>query len=235
MKMVLKKKENILTVFIIAVLMMNIFYVSAISGSMGNARMILYPEVNGWFTTTIEKTILVKNVNDVPINITLKTDVEGEKFLEIIDKSFILEPNTEKKAQFKVKVKKEGTYEGKINVFFSSVDSETNEAGVVLSSTIIVIAKKNQDYEEGNLDGETDNEDSNTDSGNIITGGAIGTGNKLGITILSISTLILLVALIGLVIYASKKRKLKSMVKEEGKSGKKLNGTSRKKEISQHP
>ena len=129
-------------------ILINSVLISAITGSMGNAKMILYPEVNGWFTTTIEKTILTKNVNDVPIKIRLERDLEAIKFIELIDEGYILEPGTEKKAQFLVKVKKEGRYEGRINVFFSAVEGK--EAGVVLSSQIIVIAKKAQDYEEIN-------------------------------------------------------------------------------------
>jgi len=152
-----------LVVLALIVLLVNITFVSAITGSMGNARMILYPEVNGWTTTTIEKSILTKNVNDIPIDIKLEVAEDSTEFLELVDENFILEPGTEKKAEFLVKVRKEGTYNGKINVFFSSVadDNESNkEPGVALSSTIIVIAKKDQDYNE--ID-EEDVDNSETD------------------------------------------------------------------------
>jgi len=45
--------------------------------------MVLYPEVNGWFSTTIEKSILVKNVNDEEIKITLEADEEGKEFVRV--------------------------------------------------------------------------------------------------------------------------------------------------------
>ncbi len=203
----IKKKPDILVAILIGFVLINSIYISAITGSMGNARMILYPEVNGWFTTTIEKSILVKNVNDVPINITLTADKEGEEFLEVLDDNFILQPNTEKKAEFLVKVKKEGTYEGRINVFFSPIDSK--EPGVVLSSTIIVIAKKDIDYQEDEEENEVE----------IITGDVsdeINEEDKIskGIIFLGISSFVLLIVLAYLIFV---------MIKRETKKGGKLN------------
>ena len=49
-------------VFIILILISSISLVHAITGSIGNARMVLRVNVGD----TIEKYILVKNVNDIP-------------------------------------------------------------------------------------------------------------------------------------------------------------------------
>ena len=57
--------------------------VSALTGSIGNAKMVLYPEVNGWTNTYIQKTIQVNNVNEVPVNITLKLDENASEFIEL--------------------------------------------------------------------------------------------------------------------------------------------------------
>ena len=177
--------------------------VSALTGSIGNAKMILYPEVNGWTTTTIEKSILVKNVNDEAIKITLQTDEEGSEFLELIDTEFTLEPDTEKKAQFLVKVKKVGTYNGKINVFFSPLDEKG--PGVVLSSDIIVIAKKDQGYEEPEEEEETE------EDVNVITGGAVGTEDKpdKSLIFLIVTGVVLLIALASLIFLMKNKKKTK--------------------------
>jgi len=187
---------------ILFVLIISTGFSSAITGAMGNARMVLYPEVNGWTNTIIEKSILVKNVNDEPINITLQVD-EETKFIELIDKSFILEPHTEQEAQFIIKVRTEGTYNGKINVFFSSM--EENKAGVALSSEIIVIAKKDQGYEEEEpIEEEPTEEEEDTD----VDGGVIDEGDKSpfsGVWMLVGTTFILFLVLIGLIILLSKK------------------------------
>jgi len=151
-----------LFIIISVIILINITFVSAITGSMGNAKMILYPEVNGFTTTIIEKSILTKNVNDIPINVTLQVDEAGKEFLELIDESFTLPAGEEKKAEFLVKVRKEGTYNGKINVFFSPFEGK--EPGVVLSSNIIVIAKKDQNYEEID-EGSEDVEDIDDEEG----------------------------------------------------------------------
>ena len=191
-------------VAILLLLVLNTGFSSAITGAMGNARMVLYPEVNGWINTVIEKSILVKNVNNESINITLQIDEEAEKFIELIDKSFILEPNTEKEAQFIVKVKKEGTYTAKINIFFSSIDDK--KAGVALSSEIIVIAKKDQRYDENSSTQEENT--SVIENINIIIGNFIGGENKsssTGIWIFGGTTFVLLLVLVFLMISLSKK------------------------------
>ena len=195
------KKRSYIAFGVLAVIMLNIILVSAITGSMGNARMVLYPEVNGKTFTTIEKTILVKNVNNVTINISLKTDNNSESFLDIVDKEFVLQPNSEKKAGFVIKVKDEGRYEGKINVFFTS--TEGKEAGVVLTSTIVVIAGG---------EGSTNGDDNGENTSRLITGKAItGNSNISSIVILSlVSTFILLIVLVFLIyLINSKKKKLK--------------------------
>jgi hypothetical protein len=195
-------KRNLSVVLVISVLLINCAFVSAITGSMGNAKMILYPEVNGWTTKTIDKTILVKNVNDVAINIKLQIDIEGEKFLELLDEEFVLEPGEEKKAGFLVKVRKEGRYDGKINVFFSPIEEG---AGVVLSSSVIVIAAKDQDYDEFEEEGEVDEDD-----GEIapITGNVVdGEKKNTGLIFLGISSLVLLVILVILMGVVSGKNK----------------------------
>jgi hypothetical protein len=203
------KKRFVLVSVLIMLLLAN--FVCAVTGSIGNAKMILYPEVNGWFTTTIEKSILVKNVNEEVVEIRLEADEEGGKFLEILDEAFLLQPNEERKANFLVKVRKEGNYEGRINVFFSPIESEG--PGVVLSSTIIVIAEKGQDYEEK----EIEEVEEGNETVSIITGRAVGVNNEVNIffneskipLLLGISSVVLLVVLVVLIIMMNKSKKRK--------------------------
>ena len=221
--MITQKRIQITIVIFIGLAIMNILSVSAITGSIGNARMILYPEVNGWTTTTIEKTILVKNTNNVSVNISLKMDENSSKFIEIIDKDFILEPNTEKKAQFIIKVKKEGKYEGKINVFFSPVEGK--EAGVVLPSTIIVVASKESKYNE-----KENNSDETNNANAPITENATGSSKISPVIIISfVSTLILLGVLVFL-IYFLKSKKKKIEKKRNDKTKKSENEKIKKEE-----
>lgn len=195
-------KRFSIVVAILFVLLITIGVVSAITGAMGNARMILYPEVNGITFTEIEKSILVKNVNDVPINITLRIDEEGQKFIELIDETFILEPNTEDNAEFIVKVKDEGTYKTKINVFFSPADGDT-KTGVVLSSEVIVVAKKDQGNAGTN---DVSDEDETEETGDIVsTQSEERISRSLGIGLLIGSVFILALILIILVVILSKK------------------------------
>jgi hypothetical protein len=198
----MKMKRSLVLTFAILFLITNSVLVSAITGSMGNARMVLYPEVNGWTNTVIEKSINVYNVNNVSINITLSPDANATKFINVIDKTFILEPGENKTAQFEVKVRKEGTYQGQINVFFRSANG--TEGGVVLSSTIIVIAKKNQGY----TDNSTDTTNNNPSGNGTHVGNPTGSGQGLStpVIVFGISTIVLIIILLLLLYIWNKKR-----------------------------
>lgn len=192
--MITLKRIHILIVILLAFVVINSASVSAITGSIGNARMILYPEISGGKTATIEKTILVKNVNDVSINIKLETDENSTKFIKIIDKEFSLNPGEEKRADFKVEVNKEGRYEGKINVFFTP--SEGKDPGVVLSSTVIVIAGGG-----GSQADAAENTGANNETDSITKKAVDSNGNKTItpiLLIMSFSSIILIVVLIFL-------------------------------------
>ena len=200
-------------------LMLNSISGASVAASIGNAKMVLYPEVNGWTTTTTEKTILVRNVNDVPVNITLQVDKGSEEgLLELEDHGFVLQPGEERDAKFNVKVKKEGNYEGRINVFFSPVsdgNEETNgtvkTGGVVLSSNIVVIARKDQaGYQESK---DSDETYQSPLSGKVISGSNPAMLLMIGSFIL---TIILLAVLIMILKRSNKK------------SGGELNGKKKK-------
>ena len=128
-----------LTVILIIILLSLISSVYAITGSIGNARMILRLNEGD----KIEKYILVKNVNDIAVNIELNADGDLKDYIEIKEDKFTLAPDEEKKAYFTIKAAKPDTTESKINVKFIPKDGKN---GVGLSSTIIVITK-----EDGNV------------------------------------------------------------------------------------
>lgn len=210
-------KKVSVTVFGILIFIIFLNFTSAITGSIGNAKMILYPEVNGWTTTTIERSILVKNVNNVSVDIALEANEEGKEFLEIVDSEFTLEPGEEKKAQFFVKVKEEKDYEGRINVFFSPTENEG--PGVVLSSTIIVIAAKDQ--ENNNYQDDEEEVEENEENNSTGTDDNLEDSGKskapLNLLIGGIALLIFLVVLIFAIEQNKKKRSKKGENKNKRK------------------
>ncbi|MBW2971042.1 hypothetical protein KY320_02680, partial [Candidatus Woesearchaeota archaeon] len=104
--------------------------VFALSASIGNARMILYPEIVAGKETVIEKTILVKNVNNVSIEVELTAHGDLEEMVEIIDSNFILEPFESREAAFTLTVTQPGRYEGNIAVAFSEYPENKDSSGV---------------------------------------------------------------------------------------------------------
>ncbi len=202
-------KRSCINLVVIFLLISNVMIISAITGSIGNSRMILYPEFNGKTATSIEKSILVKNVNNASINITLKIAEDSDDFLELIDNEFVLGAGEEKKARFLVLIKKEGKYNGKINVFFTS--AEGKGPGVVLTSSISAITTKAGDT---NLEDDTNPENDTSSNGDgvgvNIGGGIIKDEEKKPLTasqILIGSSLILVIILLILLFFVLKKKR----------------------------
>lgn len=194
------------------VLLISMASVSAITGKIGNGRMILDAEVG----EKIERSILVINDNDVPLNITVFPTGDLEDEMNIVDKSFILEAGEEKKAYFTVVPKKSGTFNTKINVQFAPLGE--NENGVGLSSTVILkVVGEGEIIDDNN---ENNNEVNNTNEEGVSVSIS---GNSAAIVggesefkweyLLGISTLLLAAVLIFLMYYSSKMGKKKSVKK----------------------
>lgn len=190
-----REKTGRLFVALVLVFLLTINLTSAITGKIGNGRMVLYPELeNG--KAVIERSVRIINDNDVAVNVTLESDENLREYVEIIDKSFILEAGEEKDAKFILTFKKEGDYDGRINVFFRGVEDKN---GVALSSIIKAFVKGEGYYEE-----EMENEE------NVpITGNAIDIPKVNGATAFMIITTIMLVLVLIFLIWVSKKKKSK--------------------------
>ena len=130
-------KKILLTLLIIALIFP---IISALTGSIGNAKIII--QTQGNVPQTVEKTILVKNINSIPVEITLSLDEDAEEFIELIDENFTLQPNENKSARFLVHIDENKNYEGKIFVEFSA----DGESSVILPATVIVIAEDSNSF-----------------------------------------------------------------------------------------
>ena len=125
------------TFLFLLMLIVSMNFVSAITASIGNSKMILRVTQGD----VIEKYILVKNVNDVPVEIEMTPEGDLVNYIKIEEEKFTLDPGAEKKAVFTINVKNSGRTESKIYVKFNPIDN-LEKNGVGLSSTIIVIADK---------------------------------------------------------------------------------------------
>ena len=190
---------------------------NAITGSIGNAKAIINVNVESGKTTVIERTILVKNVNNVSVNITLEPDENLKPIIELIDGKFVLQPQEEKKARFNLNIERPGNYSGRIAVFFAP--SNNKGAGVVLSSSITVHATGEGDFPveetpaenttvENNTPEEQPVEENKTDTGvKISIGGSKETTTQKDNTnlIFIIIMIIILLLIIGGAIYFLRK------------------------------
>jgi len=127
---------KLLTLIVMFILILS--SVNAITGSVGNLKVVLRPEVNSGDVVIIDRTIKINNVNDVDVKVILTPDQILDSFSEIIDKEFVLKPGESKDAKFKLSLKNSGAYTGKIYVRFSELEGKN--PGVVLSSTVTIVA-----------------------------------------------------------------------------------------------
>jgi hypothetical protein len=189
----MKMKKKFLLVFILFFVFGFIANVSAITASLGNSRMVLRAGVG----ETIEKSLLVRNSNDVSVNIQLTIDGDLAENVVLKEPSFELASGEDKKAFFTIRANEEGTTTTKINVAFNPDDGN----GVGLTSTVILIAA--DEYagtNENIIDGEI--------SGNVVN----SESNKISTkTMLAMSTLVLITVVLTLFLYASKNKKKKGL------------------------
>jgi hypothetical protein len=194
---------GVLSLFMMTLLLANAL---AITGLIGNAKMILQVQTG----EEIEKSILVRNVNNVSVDINISVSGELADSINIKDKQFKLNAGEEKKAYFTVKANKPGTTESQINVAFTPEDG----SGVGLSSTVIVVASGEEVEDTGGILGWLTGNKNSTSTGNNESSGATGAfaANPVSIGLLS-TTIILALFIILLVVYSKKvknKRETKS-------------------------
>jgi len=128
----MRTKMKSIFFLLVAAILVSLPFTSAITASIGNSRMVLRvgPGEN------IEKSILVRNINDVPVTIKFAVTGDLSKNVKLKDESFILQPGEEKNALFSIKADNANVTETKINVGFFPEDGNS----VGLSSSIVVIA-----------------------------------------------------------------------------------------------
>jgi len=216
----MKKNIAFIGVFILVVLLSS-FLVSAVTGKIGNGRMVLNMEVGD----SIERYVNVINDNNEPVNITIFVTGDLKDDFNLEETNFILEPNTEKKAYFSYKAKESGTYETKINIQFAPLEGKN---GVGLSSTVIIKVYGQGDSPDDTNTGSDTNSENNSinispNIGSVIKSDSESKSKPAYLYLLGISTIVLLLVFLGLLyfIYSKKARGVKGGVADNGNKIKK--------------
>ena len=192
-----------LVFLILSIFVFFVPFASAIIGSIGNAKAIVNVDLNK--NNILERTVLIKNVNNFSIDVKLEPADDLEKITDIIDKEFTLKENEEKNARFKVTIPKEGVYNGNIVIFFKPEGGRG--AGVVLQSNLIIKASgdkevivndlenKDNDIDNENIDNNDDNENINSNIENEPSKSKIGFYLIIGIIFVSLVIIAIFVIL----------------------------------------
>ncbi len=177
--------------------------VLAVTGKIGNARVVLYPEVDG--KTTIDRTILVINDNDFDVDINITASEEFKDIVQIQDNQFTLKAGEQKDARFKIVLKQLGDYDGKLMVYFTQ---RGEKQGVALASRIIIHATGPGGQNVNATDSGGVNVGGNRTTGNVIK----NTGGKISpaLIILGVSTLVCVLILVYLMILINNRSKKKN-------------------------
>lgn len=109
-----KMKKQIAFLVLILFSLLLIQEVSAIKAYLRPPKMIIYTNVSLTKPGITQNSLVIKNLNDVNMNVSLKPD-ENMTDIITLDKSFImLQPNETAVVNFTTKVTKVGRYDGKI-------------------------------------------------------------------------------------------------------------------------
>lgn len=129
----MKNKLLYLSVLIILITFVipNIF---AITGSITNSRMVIRTHTG----EIVEKSILIINKNEVPVNISLEVKGDLKEDIQLSENNFKLQAGEEKIVDFTIFINQSGESESEILVSYTPSDGIGN--GVSLSSTIIVLS-----------------------------------------------------------------------------------------------
>ena len=152
-----------LVFLILSIFVFFVPFASAIIGSIGNAKAIVNVDLNK--NNILERTVLIKNVNNFSIDVKLEPADGLEKITDIIDKEFTLKENEEKNARFKVTIPKEGVYNGNIVIFFKPEGGRG--AGVVLQSNLIIKASGDKEVIVNDLENKDNDIDNDIINENI--------------------------------------------------------------------
>ncbi|MDD5331399.1 MAG: hypothetical protein PHE43_01070 [Candidatus Nanoarchaeia archaeon] len=127
-----------ITVFILVLALLLIFPVSAKLTGQARGQAVINVDVDEGSTEVISRTVWVKNVNDIPVNVAIIAIDDIEDRTEIEEPSFILQPGQEKTVKYLLKISQPGNYYGKLNIGFSPADgSKENGVGISLAITVI--------------------------------------------------------------------------------------------------
>jgi len=159
----MKSKVMLVSLILLTIFIISCVSVSAITGKIGNGRMIINLEKGD----SIEKSVLVINDNNVSVNISISAAGNLSSRIKLAQTNFVLKPGEQRKAEFTLSAgNKAGRDEGKINVQFKAIG--LNESGVGLASQIILNV-----YDQGKLPlgNNLTNDGSNDTAGNEIDNG----------------------------------------------------------------
>lgn len=176
-------KKVISVLFILVVLVAPVY---ALTASLGSSRAVINFELKDGGSNILERDVIVRNVNDYPIEVTLEGDGDFKGVITFPVNPVTLDADSEKPIPFKVKISQPGTLEGKINVYFRRGDGIQETPAVLRATYIVLVTGEGQEVPTQPQEPSDDNSTQEAprtfetpDDGNGSVGLSIG-GNSVG-------------------------------------------------------
>ena len=132
-------KTRLIILVLICLLLIPSVY--SLTASIGGGRAIVRVNASPEEPAILERTLLIQNKNEIAIKATVKVDEQFGKFVTVLDKEVVLQPDESKKARYVLTMDRGGSFEIKINVAFEALDPTLKENKVGVSATLIVISE----------------------------------------------------------------------------------------------
>lgn len=113
----------------------------SLTASIGNGRAIVRINATPDNPAIFQRTIAVNNVNDIPVRINVTVDRDFDRFVEILNPEFVLEPGESEDVMLHLKFEGGGMFEGKFFISYLPADPGESKNGVGLTATLIVLSE----------------------------------------------------------------------------------------------
>jgi len=144
-------------IFIFGVLLLST-NVTALSGYASPNKIIL----SGDLGKTFQRHLLIKNINDVPVNVIMSTDYSNIKLLQT---NFRLDPNANKTADFDVTIDQEGEVNETIDINFIT---DSGSSATVLTVLDLTGTSANDSQDNSSDNNSTQNNQTNTGNQDVL-------------------------------------------------------------------
>ncbi len=188
-----KMRSYIAILLLVLLFLVSTSPASAIKASAGKAKAFLNVDLTNGEPAVIERTLAVNNINEYPVEVTIRPEGIAEEIVNLTQNKVILESNTSVDVPYTITVDRTGNLTVILLVQFSAVNEEDSKGNAGIAAEITIYS--------GSSDGSFD--DPSSDGGD---GGNTVKKSRL-VPILVISGMAVLIIIVIFLIFRMERKK----------------------------